>query len=63
MERAMLLTRPSQDLLPLPFMKCDLLECSTISKPGFEYQLKLELVEQLENRTPMPKYIDCMTHE
>ena len=33
-------------------MKCDLLECSTVLMPGFEHQLRLELVEQLELELP-----------
>ncbi len=33
-------------------MKCDLLECSTVLVPGFEHQLRLELVEQLELELP-----------
>ena len=33
-------------------MKCDLLEGSTYLIPGFEHQLRLELVEQLELELP-----------
>ncbi len=35
-----------------PFIKFEQLECSTVLIPGFEHQLRLELVEQLEFELP-----------